>query len=80
MSRPNHELFHAIADPGSAAARKRVVELGLEARVRFRNVIYDEVRHDFDARGGRNLPALWDGETLHEGAEAVIAALESLRS
>lgn len=79
MADPIHELFHAVADSGSAAARKRVVELGLEGRIRFRNVVYDEVRADFDKRGGRHLPALWDGVTLHQGAEAVVALLEALR-
>ncbi len=79
MSNPVHELFHEVADPGSAAARRRVVELGLEGRIRFRNIVYEEVRADFEARGGRKLPALWDGETLHEGADVVRARLEALR-
>ena len=73
-----HELFHVIADAGSAAARLRVVELGLEERVRFRNLVYEEVAADFAARGGSTTPALWDGATLVAGEAEVIAALERL--
>ena len=72
------ELFHAIADPPSAAARSLVVQLGLEDRVRFRNVVYDEVRRDLEARGGGALPAVWDGASLHQGAAAVEAVLRAL--
>jgi hypothetical protein len=72
------ELFHATNDPASAAARRLVVARGLESRVRFRNIFYAEVRADFAARGGRTLPALWDGARLVEGEAAVVAALEAL--
>lgn len=73
------ELFNAIADPGSARARLHVMEHGLKAEVKFRNVFYPEVVADLVARGGHvdRLPALWDGERLVEGAEAVIARLEA---
>jgi hypothetical protein len=73
------ELFHAVADPASAEARRRVSDWGLLERVRFRNVFYPEVQADFAARGGRETPALWDGQTLSEGLEAVLAALTKLR-
>ena len=72
------ELFHAIGDAGSAQARKAVGALGLEGRLRFRNIVYPDVRADFEARGGRELPALWDGVKLVQGAAAVLAALEKL--
>ena len=72
------ELFHATNDSASATARRRVVELGIEHRVRFRNIFYPEVQADFTARGGRMLPALWTGETLIEGESQVVAALEAL--
>ncbi len=72
------ELFHQIADEGSAAARRAVVERGLEEQVRFRNIFYPEVEADFRARGGATLPALWDGAKLIEGASAVLATLESI--
>ena len=76
------ELFHAIGDAGSANARRRFVELGLEGRVRLRNVFYDEVVADLNARGGSNerMPAWWDGAVLVEGEAAVLAALEQLAS
>jgi hypothetical protein len=69
------ELFHEVSQPGSAMARKYVTEHGLEGKVRFRNIYYPEVKADFAARGGRELPALWDGQVLTQGAEAVLRAL-----
>ncbi|MSP63970.1 MAG: hypothetical protein EXR72_27240 [Myxococcales bacterium] len=72
------ELFHAIADAGSAAARRLMTERGLESRVRIRNVFYPEVAADLAARGGTSTPAVWDGERLIQGTEAVLAALAAL--
>ncbi|MBL9037796.1 MAG: hypothetical protein JNG84_04700 [Archangium sp.] len=73
------ELFHAIADPGSARVRRAVVEWELESVIRFRNVVYPEVMVDLTARGGTDAPALWDGERLFSGADAVLARLSALR-
>ncbi len=70
------ELFHAVNDAGSAAARRRVVELQLQ--IRFRNVFYEEVQKDLAARGGSRTPALWDGEKLIQGEAEVLAALDQL--
>ncbi|HZS39753.1 MAG TPA: hypothetical protein VFF06_23130 [Polyangia bacterium] len=72
------ELFHATNDADSAAARKRVVDRALVEKIRFRNVFYDEVKADFAARGGTTLPALWDGERLHQGLDAVLLALSAI--
>ena len=72
------ELFHATNDEGSAEARKLVVDRALAGRIRFRNVFYPEVRADLDARGGKTTPAIWDGERLIEGREAVLAFLTTL--
>lgn len=73
------ELFHRVAEEGSARVRRRMVELGLTERIRIRNVAYDNVRADLLAHGqGDGTPALWDGVTLHRGAEAVLAELERL--
>jgi hypothetical protein len=71
------ELFHAIADAGSAKVRRYVVEHELLSRLRYRNIFYPEVLADLTAHGGteRSVPALWDGEKLHVGADAVIAVL-----
>jgi hypothetical protein len=69
------ELFHQIADAGSARVRRYVVERELETQVRFRNLTYPEVQADFSARGGTTTPAVWDGERLYQGAEAAIARL-----
>ena len=69
------ELFHAIADPGSARVRKYVVDHELAEIIRFRNVTYEEVQRDLTARGGGAAPALWDGEKLYVGADVIIARL-----
>ncbi len=70
------ELFHRLPEPGSAAARRLVIALGLEARVAFRNVAFDSHRDALAAHGGGGeTPALWDGARLHVGLAAVRAAL-----
>jgi hypothetical protein len=69
------ELFHRLAEPESAAARTLVRELGLLAAVDFRNVVFDVHRDALALRGGSRTPALWDGVRLHEGLEAIRAAL-----
>ncbi len=75
---PAFELFHRIPDPASAQVRRFVEAAGLQEQVRFRNLVYPEVQRDFEARGGRQAPALWDGQVLIEGAEAAIARLKAL--
>jgi hypothetical protein len=72
------ELFHATNDEGSAAARKLVVDRDLVDKIRFRNIFYPEVQADLDARGGKATPAVWDGEKLIEGREAVLAFLMAM--
>jgi hypothetical protein len=69
------ELFHALAEPESAAARTAVRDLGMLDAVRFRNVAFDSHRDALAALGGAATPALWDGERLHEGIAAIRAAL-----
>ena len=71
-------LYHRIGDLGSARVRRRVVELGLKSRIDFQNVDTDGAASWAEV-GGPVLPALWDGERLHEGQRAVLAALETLR-
>ncbi len=73
------ELFHRISEPDSAAARQRVVALGLQGAIDFRNVAFDAHRDALAAHGGSATPALWDGARLHVGLAAVRAALEALR-
>lgn len=70
------ELFHQIADEGSARVRRFVVEHALTEAVRFRNVTYEEPLQRLEELGGR-VPALWDGEKLFVGADAVIARLRA---
>lgn len=72
------ELFHATNDEASAHARKRVVDRGLESRIRFRNVHYPEVVADLRARGGERPPAIWDGKALITGEAAVLAFLDAM--
>jgi hypothetical protein len=71
-------LYHRIDDPDSAAVRRRVVELDLKAQVDFQNVDTDGAEA-FAEHGGRRVPAIWDGERLHEGRVAALAVLETLR-
>jgi len=78
MSAP--ELFHRLAEPESAAARTLVRDLGLLDRVTFRNVAFDSHRDALAARGGSRTPALWDGARLHEGLDAIRAALAAAGS
>lgn len=75
------ELFHAIAEVGSARVRRWVGEADLLAEMRFRNVVYPEVVADLVKYGGteQSVPALWDGAKLHVGADAVIARLQAHR-
>jgi len=73
------ELFHRIDEADSAAARRRLAELGLVGRVELQNVFYQS----HSARlallgGGVDTPALWDGAALHRGLPAVLAALARL--
>jgi hypothetical protein len=71
-------LYHRIDDPDSAAVRRRVVELGIKSQVDFQNVD-TEGAEAFAQHGGRGVPAIWDGERLHEGRIAALAVLETLR-
>lgn len=74
------ELFHVIAHAGSAKARRYVTDNALEDRVDFRNVAFDSHADALKALGGsvESLPALWDGRSLYEGAESVLARLQTL--
>jgi hypothetical protein len=49
----------------------------MEEFIRLRDVALEEARVDLQRRRGIAVPALWDGERLHQGAEAVIARLEA---
>ncbi|MEP6694496.1 MAG: hypothetical protein ABJB39_07620 [Chloroflexota bacterium] len=71
-------LYHRIDDEDSAAVRRRVVELDLKSWIDFQNVD-TEGAGAFAEHGGRRIPALWDGERLHEGRGAALALLETLR-
>lgn len=72
------ELFHRVADPACAAVRRKLVELGLEANVSFRNVHFEVHQQALAAIGGAQVPAVWDGQTLCVGSEASISRLEAL--
>ena len=72
------ELFHALSEPESAAARRLVVALGLEDAVTFRNVAFESHRAALAAAGGARTPALVAGGRLHEGLDAIRAVLAQL--
>ena len=69
------ELFHALSEPESAAARRLVADLGLVDAVTFRNVAFDSHRAALAEAGGARTPALLEGGRLHEGLDAIRAAL-----
>jgi len=70
-------LYHRLADPDSAAIRAWIVERGLKPRVDFQNVD-TEGADAFAALGGARVPALWDGERLHEGGDAIRVAVGAI--
>lgn len=71
-------LYHRIADAECAEVRRTIVEGGLKKRIDFQNVLTDGAAAFADLRGER-VPALWDGNKLHEGRAAVLAALDRIR-
>lgn len=77
MGEPRYVLFHRLADPASAAVRAKIVDAGLKPLIDFQNV-ETEAAEVFAARGGREVPALWDGERLHEGGYRVRLALGAI--
>ena len=76
-SEPPYVLYHRIADPASAAIRMKIVDAGLKSLFDFQNVD-TEGAEAFAALRGRQVPALWDGERLHEGSYAVRLALGAI--
>ena len=77
MSEPRFVLYHRVADPASAAIRQKIVASGLKPIIDFQNVETDAA-DEFASRGGREVPALWDGERLHEGSYRVRLALGAI--
>ena len=76
-SEPPYVLYHRLAGPASAAIRAKIVEAALKPLVDFQNVEGDGA-DAFAARGGRAVPALWDGKRLHQGSDAVRLALGAI--
>jgi hypothetical protein len=72
------ELFHRIAEPDSARARQLVLDRALTTLVQFRNVGFPEAAAALQSHGGVETPALWDGERLATGLEAVSLRLSRL--
>jgi len=73
-----YELYHEISGDTNVRVRREVVARGLKDRIAFRNIFWDEDREAFVLLGGTRTPALWDGERLHEGEEAVMRALRDM--
>ena len=71
-------LYHRIADADCAEVRRAIVDRGLKPRIDFQNVLTDAAEA-FAAHGGERVPALWDGESLHQGRAAVLDALDGIR-
>ena len=74
-----HELYHEIDGDGpNVRVRREIVARGLKDRIEFRNIYWPEDREAFEALHGTRTPALWDGQRLHEGEEAVMRALRDI--
>jgi hypothetical protein len=72
-------LFHRLTDRSCAKVRRFVVDHELEGYLAFRNVEADPTAlQALRSHGGTEVPALWDGEALTVGAEALIARLATL--
>lgn len=69
------ELFHRLAEPDSAQARRLVADLGLLDAVAFRNVAFDSHAAALAAHGGDATPAIWDGARLHVGLPSLRTVL-----
>ena len=74
---PRYVLYHRVPDPSSAAIRAKILEIGLKPLIDFQNVDTDAAE-EFAARGGSEVPALWDGARLHEGSYAVRLAIGAI--
>lgn len=71
-------LYHTLGGDENVRVRREIVARGLKDRISFRNVYWPEDREAFDALRGSRTPALWDGERLHEGEDAVMRALRDI--
>lgn len=74
---PPYVLFHRVAEPGSAAVRLLIVELGLKPKIDFQNALTDGAEA-LRSIGGDATPALWDGGTLVVGTSAVTEAVRRI--
>ena len=73
-----YELYHEIVGEPNVRVRREILARGLKDRIEFRNIYWPEDREAFEALRGTRTPALWDGRRLHEGEEAVMAALRDI--
>lgn len=74
------ELFHLIADADCAEVRRRVVELGLQEQVEFRNIaLSEEAAGDLTRlAGSQQVPLLSMQGALVSGKTAILEYLEQL--
>ena len=72
------ELYHELSGDENVRVRREIVARGLKPLIDFRNIYWPEDREAFEALRGTRTPALWDGQRLHEGGEAVLACLRAL--
>ena len=71
-------LYHLLSHVQSAEVRAKIVELGLEERVRFRNIgISEDAERDLIALVGRiEVPCLHADGQVFLGASEIISVLE----
>ena len=68
-------IFYQEGDGGSARVLTFIEEHGIQDLVVARDIAFADARAAFDRLRGSSTPALWDGERMHQGAEAVLARL-----
>jgi len=73
-------LFHRLDDPASAAVRREIVDRGLKSRIDFQNVDSADGKVMFAARGGAAIPAIWDGDRLRSGTDAIVSWLSEVEN
>ena len=73
-----YELYHELSGDENVRVRREIVARGLKPLIEFRNIYWPEDREAFEALSGTRTPALWDGQRLAEGEEAVMRALRDI--
>lgn len=73
-------LYHQISDPGSAAVRKLLFEMGLSDSVQYRNIQASEAAaQDFQSMGFQKTPVMILDGVDYQGLEAIQNKIQTMR-